>query len=246
MSSEHHNRKHSLRAYAFFKDEIDEALGESLDVTDPKSINRIKDELPEIRAKSKSPSFAMAYGSGAGKVKDLLKCSKAEAEAVFDGYHKLYRDTAIYAERNTEKAKAQGYINGAFGLKLRTPGIRSRDQQKVGSEGRSLNNMTIQSYGLLMNRAGINFQKRIEEDHVVNNVMLVNQIHDALYGLVRNTPNMVKWLNDNLIDCMIEEFLPEQQIPLEAELDIGPSWDKQHTLKNNLTVEEIKSEMEKV
>ena len=54
--NEYHNKKHSLRAYAFFKDEIDEMLGEELDVTDPKSINRIKEECPDIRAKSKSPS----------------------------------------------------------------------------------------------------------------------------------------------------------------------------------------------
>ena len=237
---------HSLRAYAFFKEEIDEALGEELDPTDPASINRIKDELPEIRAKSKSPSFAMAYGSGAGKVKDLLKCTKAEAEAVFEGYHKLYRDTAIYAERNIEKAKAQGYINGAFGLKLRTPGIRSRDRIKVGSEGRSLNNMTIQSYGLLMNRAGIGFQKAIEDDNMINDVLLINQIHDALYGLVRNTPENVKWLNDNLIECMVEDYVPDQEIKLEAELDLGPSWDVQTTIKNNLSLQEIKEALENI
>jgi len=237
---------HSLRAYAFFKEEIDEALGEELDPTDPASINRIKDELPKIRGKSKSPSFAMAYGSGAGKIVQLLKCTKAEAEAVFKRYHELYRDTAIYAERNIEKAKAQGFINGAFGLKLRTPGIRSRDRIKVSSEGRSLNNMTIQSYGLLMNRAGIGFQEAIENDGMINEVLLINQIHDALYGLVRNTPENVKWLNDNLIKCMVEDYVPNQEIKLEAELDIGPSWDIQHTIKNGVSVEEIKKVLESI
>lgn len=181
----------------------------------------------------------MAYGSGAGKITELLKCSKAEAEEVFARYHQLYRDTAIYAERNIERAKAQGYITGAFGLKLRTPGIRSRDRVKVSSEGRSLNNMTIQSYGLLMNRAGIEFQRRIENNGMVEEVLLFNQIHDALYGIVRNTPENVKWLNDNLIESMIKDYVPNQEIKLEAELDIGPSWDVQHTMKNGLSLEEV-------
>jgi len=182
----------------------------------------------------------MAYGSGAGKIQQLLKCSKAKAQSVFDAYHELYRDTAIYAERNVELAKVQGYITGAFGLKLRTPGIRSRDPKKVSSEGRSLNNMTIQSYGLLMNRAGIEFQKRIDADErLTDSVLVINQIHDALYGLVKNTPEMVKWVNDNLIECMNAPFMENQPIPLESELDIGPSWDKQYTIPNGISEEVI-------
>ena len=232
---------HSLRAYAFFKEEIDEALGEELDIDDPASINRIKEELPDIRAKSKSPSFAMAYGSGAGKIQQLLKCSKAKAESVFNAYHNLYAGTAVYAERNVTLAKRQGYVTGAFGLKLRTPGINSTDSGKASAEGRSLNNMTIQSYGLLTTRASIWFNERIELDGMTNDVLLINNIHDAIYVECKNNIEVVQWVNKNLIECMTVDYKENQLIKLTAELDIGTSWDKQKTIANDISDAELSS-----
>ena len=232
---------HSLRAYAFFKEEIDEALGEELDVTDPASINRIKDELPKIRAKSKAPSFAMAYGSGASKIQALLKCSKAQAETVFQAYHELYSGTAKFAESAIRQASHDKFTIGAYGLKLRTPRINSKDKRIASSEGRTLNNMKIQSYGLLTNKAGIDFQARIERDGMVEDVILINQIHDALYMLIRNDAEVIKWANDNLIECMVADYIDDQVVKNEACLDIGHSWDVQHELPNNATVTWINS-----
>ncbi len=216
-------------------------LGEELDVTDPKSINRIKEECPDIRAKSKSPSFAMAYGSGAGKIQQLLKCTKEEAEAVFDGYHTLYRDTSVYAEKTINQAKHDGFTTGAFKLKLRTPRVRSIDSQQVGKEGRSLVNMTIQSYGLLMNRAGDTTQKAIEKEGKVEDVILVNQIHDALYGLCRDDAETMQWVNNTVVGAMTEDFKEDQEIKLESNVDFGLSWDKTYECPNNASIEEIKN-----
>ena len=230
---------HSLRAYAFFKDEVDELLGEELDPSSPESINRIKHELPEIRGKSKSPSFAMAYGSGAPKIQALLKCSKAKSEVVFNAYHELYKGTADFAKKLIQEAKNTGYVIGAFGLKLRTPRINSKDNKVASKEGRTLNNMAIQSYGLLMNRAGIALQKKIEDASLEPDVVIINQIHDALYGLIRNTPEKVQWLNDNLIEVMVEDYVEGQVVHNEAELDLGYSWDDEKTLKNNASLEEV-------
>lgn len=68
-------------------------------------------------------------------------------------------------------------------------------------------------------------------------------IHDAIYLLIRNKPEIVKFVNDNLIDCMAWKGLPEisdPRIPLSAELDLFfPSWAKPITLANNLTADEI-------
>ena len=230
---------HSLRAYSFFKDEIDEMLGEELDVNDPRSINRIKDECPNIRAKSKSPSFAMAYGSGPAKVQALLKCSRAKAEHVYNSYHSLYKGTADFAVHSTNEAKRDGYTTGAFGLKLRTPRANSTNSTIAGQESRSLVNMRIQSYGLLMNRAGILFQERIEEAGYIDEVILINQIHDALYLLVKDDAQIVKWVNENLIEVMNIDYVEDQLIHNESELDVGRSWANQVTIKNNAALEEI-------
>jgi DNA polymerase-1 len=183
----------------------------------------------------------MAYGSGPGKIQQLLKCSRAKAEEVFAAYHNLYKGTADYATRNIQLAKRQGYITGAFGLKLRTPGINARDEGKVGAEGRSLNNMTIQSYGLLTTKASILFQQAIEREGKIDDVLLINNIHDAIYVQCKANPETVKWVNDKLIECMTEDYIDNQKIKLTAELDIGYSWDKQSTIDNNISLEEIEA-----
>ena len=48
---------HSLRAHAFFPEELDELGLFDLDPADPASINRIKDEAPDIRQNAKPVSF---------------------------------------------------------------------------------------------------------------------------------------------------------------------------------------------
>ena len=69
---------------------------------------------------------------------------------------------------------------------------------------------------------------------------------DAIYLLVKNDPEVVKWVNDNLIStmCIMDEpKLIDAPVKLEAELDIGKSWDKQVTLKNNISIEEIEKQL---
>ena len=191
---------------------------------------------------------AMAYGSGAGKIQDLLKCTKQEADEVYAAYHELYKGTADYAKRSIKEAAQDGYTTGAYDLKLRTPLTKSKrylimDEEKLkkapkdikkalGSEGRTLNNMRIQSYGLLTNRAGIEIQRRIERDNMEENVILSNQIHDALYLVIKCDVPTITWVNKNLMEAMNKDYREGQVIHLEAELDIGPSWDKQYTLPN--------------
>ena len=188
----------------------------------------------------------MAYGSGPGKIQQLLKCSRAKAESVYNAYHTLYSDTARYADKQVSLAKRQGYVIGAFGLKLRTPNINSNDLTKSGEEGRALNNMTIQSYGLLTTRASIWFNELIERDGMTNDVLLINNIHDAIYVMCKADVTVVKWVNDNLIECMTRDYRENQIIKLTAELDIGPSWDKQITLANNISEAAIQEKLKEI
>jgi hypothetical protein len=53
-SSDPHNSLHSLRAAVFFPDELPD-----IDMDDKDSVNMIKKDFPEIRAKAKAPSFSL-------------------------------------------------------------------------------------------------------------------------------------------------------------------------------------------
>jgi DNA polymerase-1 len=236
---------HSLRCSVFFKDELEER-GLFLDPSDPKSINRIKEEADDLRSASKPVSFGKQYGAGAAKIAKTMGCSLERAREISDAYDELYKATIQYSRKNALFAKQNGYVTGAYGLKLRTPGIYSSDDGIRSSEERSLNNMTVQSWGLLMNRAGILMQEAIERDGMTDSVILINQIHDALYLMIKDDPNVIKWVNDHLIKYMIEDFVEDQPIPLTAELDIGYSWDTMITLPNGISTEKVKEHRKKL
>jgi DNA polymerase-1 len=236
---------HSLRCSVFFKEELEER-GLFLDPTDPSSINRIKEEASDLRDDSKPISFLKQYGGGISKIMKVMGCGRERATAINDSYDELYSATLKYSQKNAMFARQHGYVIGAYGIKLRTPGIYSADDGIRSSEERSLNNMTVQSWGLLTNRAGIKMQEAIERDRMEDKVILINQIHDALYLLIRDDPEVIKWTNDNLIKYMVEDFVEDQPIPLTAELDIGYSWKNQITLPNGIGIAEIKEHRQKL
>ena len=66
-----------------------------------------------------------------------------------------------------------------------------------------------QSWGILNNRAAIELQNRLFKSKHIYNIKPIAHIHDAQYFLVRNKPEVVKWLNDNLVKCMEWQELPE-------------------------------------
>lgn len=189
---------------------------------------------------------AMQYGCGPGKIKQLLKCSKAKSDEVYSAYHSLYSGLNKFAESNKHFGMVNGYVVGAFGLRLRTPVLKrhragTKETLEVGSEARSASNMVTQSWGLLMNRAINEFNDRLEKSTYVNDVRLINTIHDAVYLLVREDVNVIKWVNDNIVECMLwqEGAIVSDGVKMGAELDIGLDWAHQETLKNNATLEEI-------
>jgi len=237
---------HSLNTAIYFPEKVEEILGCPVDLDDPAMINRIKVEAEALRGSSKSITFGLQYLAGAANISKQLKCSKEEGQRIYDAYKEKYKESAQWVQANTNFAKANGYIDGAFGLKLRTPRINSSDSGVSSGEMRTLNNMRSQSYGMLMNVAAIAFQNQIEACDMVEDVVVFSTIHDALYMLIKDDPKTIKWVNDTLIEIMGRDFVENQVIHNEAELDIGYSWASQKTLKNNLSEEEIAEKLKEL
>lgn len=233
---------HSLRALAFFPEELPD-----LDKNDPEQVNSIKTNYPKIRDRAKAPSFALQYSGTWVTIQRTLGCSKEKAMAIEVAYHELYSGLAAFAKENEKHAMAKGYVNCAFGLRLRTPLLaKCKSGADLSSEAaassRSANNATTQSWGMLTNRAIIDFRNRLSNSEFRDSVRLINTIHDAIYLLVKNDISTIKFVNDNLIDCMSwqeDPAIQSDKVKLGAELDIGKSWAKQISLKNNVSANEI-------
>ena len=54
-----------------------------------------------------------------------------------------------------------------------------------------------------------------------------------VYYEIDDTPEAIKWVNDNLIATMIPDFLHDQTVHLRAEMDIGYDQANMVTLPNN-------------
>jgi DNA polymerase-1 len=234
---------HCLRAAYYYRDVLPH-----IDLDDPKSVNAIKVSHPELRQDSKIPTFALTYQGTYHTLMANLGFTMEKAMAIEANYHRLYKVSDEYIAERLKQATKDGYVTVAFGLRVRTPLLGqvvwgSRMPFEAAAEGRTAGNAMGQSYGLLNNRAAVDFMKKVWASPYRLNIKPVALIHDAIYILVRDNPAAMEFANRELIKSMQWQELPEIQHPtvkLGAALDIfWPSWAKATTLPNNADQETI-------
>ncbi|HCW3892823.1 TPA: DNA polymerase I [Acinetobacter baumannii] len=236
---------HCFRAFYYWGDQMP-------DIVDTvESVNSIKEKYPKLRSKSKSPSFALQY---AGTWITLVKnCgfSESEAKRVEANYHKMYEVSDQWMAERIQECCEKGYATVAFGLRIRTPLLKQtvlgthKTPKEAEAEARSVGNaLSGQSYGLLNNRAVVEFMERVWNSPYRYDIVPVALIHDAIYLICTEDAEVVAWVNKNLTECMAWNELPEIQhetIKLSAELDIHyPNWANAITLPNDASVEQVK------
>lgn len=138
---------HSYHAYYYWREEITErmeAAGHTFEDT-AEYFSLVKKECADKRQDGKAVTFALMFGGSAMKVQQLLKCSMAEAEVIYNRYHhELYAGVAAHGRAVETLAKKQGFITiGTDGLSLRCPDIYSKDSGTVSSTVRSITNAII-------------------------------------------------------------------------------------------------------
>jgi DNA polymerase-1 len=155
---------HSLRAQTYFADQMPD-----IDPTSVDSINSIQDKYPELRRRSKAPTFALQYMGTAYTLHKRTGFSIDQATKIEKAFHELYKVSGKFNEKNKQFMEQYGYVECAFGLKLRTPIIsqcvlgNSKTPHEADKEARSANNAITQSWGMLLNRAMNATNARIEE-----------------------------------------------------------------------------------
>lgn len=229
---------HCLRAAFYFADQCTD-----IDPTDPASVNSMKKKYPDLRQESKTPTFALTYGGTHFTLMSNLGWDKEKAISIEANYHEMYKVSDQYIQSRLKQASQDGYVDVAFGLRVRTPLLKqvmfggTKMPYEAAAEGRTAGNAMGQSYGLLNNRAAVEFMQKVWASKYRNDIMLVALIHDAIYLIIKDSIEVVEWANRELIKAMQWQELPEIQHPtvkLGAALDIfWPSWKNAITLPNN-------------
>lgn len=245
---------HCLRAAYYFQEDL-LARGIRIALDDPASVNSIKKLAPDLRQDSKAPTFLLTYGGTYHGMMSNLGWPEDKAKVIEANYHDLYKVSDEYVAKRLEQAAKDGYVEVAFGLRVRTPLLKqviwkgSKMPYEAAAEGRTAGNALGQSYGLLNNRAAVEFMQKVWASPYRYDILPVALIHDAIYLLIRDRIDVVTWANRELIKSMQWQELPEIQhdtVKLGAALDLFyPDWAHPITLPNNATPEQIREVCEK-
>lgn len=229
---------HCLRAAFYYDNEL-----AHIDINDPKSVNSIEKTHKHLRQDSKTPTFALTYQGTYHTLMVNEGWDKEKAQRVEAKYHELYAVSDKYIADRLAQASKDGYVTVAFGLRVRTPLLSQvvwgspRVPFEAQAEGRTAGNAMGQSYGLLNNRAAVDFFRKVWASKYRLDIKPVGLIHDAIYILIKDEVEIVRWANQELIKTMQWQELPEIRHPtvkLGAALDIfWPSWAKATTIPND-------------
>lgn len=226
----------------------------SVKLVDPTTYNvgkikEIVDNHSSDRSKSKTVTFALQYAGTAKTLVSNSGFSLEEAKQIVNNYHDLYKVSTEYKDMRLEQATKDGYASVAFGLRVRTPLLsqvlwdKGNMPYEAEAEGRTVGNALFQSYGMLNNRAANAFMQDVWASPYRLDIKPVAMIHDAIYILVRDVPEIVAFANEALTRAMQWQELPEiahPEVKLGGALDIfWPNWSKSVTLPEIATAHEI-------
>ena len=218
---------HTLHSSYFFKEKWEALTGEPFvaDIHTNNKYFKLTDESKEakqLRNDSKPCTFKLAYMGFPDDHKGGII-----TPAIYDRYHnELYPGVAKFRDDYViPTSQEQKYLHLNWGLRVYSSNPKA--------DLLSMNNANFQGYSCLTLIAAIKFRDLYLSQGNPHNIMGLNIIHDALYYELDDTPEAVKWLNDNLIACMVPDFLHNQVVHLRAECDFG--YDQAHliTIPNN-------------
>lgn len=235
---------HCLRAFTYFGDQM---IG--IDPDSVESINSIEHLYKGLRQESKAPTFALTYQGTWKTLVNNCGFPASKAKMVEKKYHELYKVSDDYIDGKLEQATKDGYVTAAFGLRVRTPLLgqviwdKANMPYEAAAEGRTAGNALGQSYCLLNNRAVNAFMEEVWASPYVLDIKPVACIHDAIYVMVRDVPEIVAWVNEALTRAMQWQDLEEikhPEVTLGGALDIfWPTWAQSVTLPEIATTQEI-------
>lgn len=75
---------------------------------------------------------------------------------------------------------------------------------------------------------------------------MTSTIYDSIYGICLATPEVVHWLNQNIVPILVKDFMIDQTVHNEANLEVGLNWADLHTLANDATIDDITALLQEI
>ena len=245
---------HSMNTYAYASGD-ESWYSQITDPNDPASINQIKKLADSDRTASKPVTFALQFLGTHTTLMNNQGYTEEKSKRLVEAYNSLYQVYFSRLKEITDRAGKDGYVRVAYGLQIDAPAIKKSvtgskvTPSTVAAEVRSISNAVCQSYGQMNTFAADDFMRRVWDSKWKYDIQIQALIHDAIYLFVPQDLECIKWVNDNLIECMcmqMEDNIKGSPVILEAELDVHyPTWAQALTLSNNITVDEVQIEITK-
>ena len=232
---------HSLAATYYFKDRVEKILGRP--ITDNKEASKLlkgltasSKEAKEIRQDGKPVTFGLSYGAYPQKVANTIGCTLEEAQGIFDAYHnEMFPEITKFRKEIVDEAKRIGYTHLGLGCRLYT--------SDVDKEVRTLFNANSQFWSIMTLLTINKMHSLIDDAGYMDDIKCISTIYDSIYFIVKEDTSIIRWLNNTLIEVMCMDYLVDQRVPNEANMEIGMNWAKLVELSNNATLNEITNKL---
>ncbi len=171
------------------------------------------------------------------------------AKTIEGRYKELYKVSITWVNDKLNQASKDGYVTGAFGLRVRTPMLQtvirgnSKTPKEAEAEGRTAGNALGQSWCLLNTRAYSEFMGKVRKSKHRLDIRLCAQIHDAGYMLVRDDIDAILYTNEHLVKAVEWQDHPDiyhPDVKLGGELSIFyPTWKDEIGIPNHASAEQV-------
>jgi DNA polymerase-1 len=177
----------------------------------------------EQRRYAKVINFGLIYGMGTFGLAKSLGIDNTAAKNYITRYFERFSGVKQYMDDTRALAKAQGYVETVFGRKLVLPDIQNAKGAKLAALERQAINAPMQGTAAdLIKLAMVAVQKALDQQGKASKMIM--QVHDELVFEVPESE--VDWLKAEVPRLMAG--VAELQVPLLAEVGVGPNWDQAH------------------
>ena len=177
----------------------------------------------EQRRYAKVINFGLIYGMSAFGLARNLGIDNTAAKNYITRYFERYPGVKDYMDNTRLEAKSKGYVQTVFGRRLYMSGIASaKGAQLAGLERAAINAPMQGTAADLIKLSMVKVQQALDAQQ--RGTKMIMQVHDELVFEVPEAE--VDWVRTEIPRLMAG--VADLQVPLLAEVGIGPNWDKAH------------------
>lgn len=183
----------------------------------------LENVTPDERRMAKVINFGLIYGMSAFGLAQNLGIDRRIAANYIEQYFARFPGVKRYMDETRLCARADGFVETAFGRRLWIPDIRSSRKNIQAAAERAAINAPMQGTAAdVIKRAMLSVDAWLREEGLKSRLIL--QVHDEL--ILETPPEEVDIVRAKLPELMAAAG--SLDVPLVAEVGVGPNWEAAH------------------